>query len=163
MNYYDVYFSRANYMGSSPAEVAINRGKRSFEQWLRQTPAAVDLSVERGLYFTGAIVSYKEDPNKVRMNLQVAVDIPLRVGDIVNWGEEKWLLYQKEKKVAETYQTFYMVKCNYYIKWVDTAGHLQGSWCYFVSSMDSKIKENFRTWNSLGYGAFSLKELFKSY
>ena len=156
MNYYDVYFSRANYMGSSPAEVAINHGKRSFEQWLRQTPAAVDLSVERGLYFTGAIVSYKEDPNKVRMNLQVAVDIPLRVGDIVNWGDEKWLLYQKEKKVAETYQTFYMVKCNYYIKWVDTAGHLQGSWCYFVSSMDSKIKENFRTWC---FRFLNLKEL----
>jgi hypothetical protein len=35
------------------------------------------------------------------------------------------------------------------MKWIDAQGHLQQSWSYFVSSLDSKIKGNFRTWNSL--------------
>ena len=35
------------------------------------------------------------------------------------------------------------------MKWIDSEGHLNQSWGYFVSSLDSKIKANFRTWNSL--------------
>ena len=35
------------------------------------------------------------------------------------------------------------------MKWIDSNGHLQQSWGHFTSSLDSKVKENFRTWNSL--------------
>ena len=87
------------------------------------------------------------------MYLNVANDIPIVVGDIVNWNNQgqlgKWIIFKKEEKVNGTYQTFSIVKCNYLMKWIDKLGHLQQSWSYFVSSMDSKIKENFRTWNSL--------------
>ena len=79
------------------------------------------------------------------MYLNVANDIPLLVGDILNWGKEKWILFSKEKKVRETHQTFSIIRCNYLIKWIDDNGHLKQSWSYLVSSMDSKIKENFRT------------------
>ena len=87
------------------------------------------------------------------MYLNVANNIPIVVGDIVNWQNdgqlEKWIIFKKEKKVNGTYQTFSIVRCNYLMKWIDKNGHLQSSWSYFVSSMESKIKENFRTWNSL--------------
>ena len=67
-----------------------------------------------------------------------------------------------EKKVNETYQTFYIVRCNYLVKWVDELGHIQSSWCFFTSSMDSKIKENFRTWNNLWFiGWLVCKSQFK--
>jgi hypothetical protein len=88
------------------------------------------------------------------MFLNVANNIPLQVGDIMNWrldnGDiEKWLLISEEKKVNGTYRTFWIVRCNYLIKWIDGDGHLQASWSYFVSSLDSKIKGNYRTWNQL--------------
>jgi hypothetical protein len=35
------------------------------------------------------------------------------------------------------------------LKWIDALGHLNQSWAYVVSSVDSKIKGNYRTWNSL--------------
>lgn len=153
MNYIDVYLSRVNFMGDTKAEKAKNQGIRDFEVKLAESPHRVDLSVERGLYFPAIILSNKEDENKKTMLLDVAVDIPLKIGDIVNWrdGEtlEKWIIYQKQRKVNEPYQTFYIVRCNYYIKWVDDNGHLRGSWSYLVSSMDSKIKGNYRTWNNL--------------
>jgi hypothetical protein len=88
------------------------------------------------------------------MFLNVANNIPLQVGDIMNWiiedgSTEKWLLISEEKKVNGTYRTFWIVRCNYLIKWIDAEGHLQSSWSYFVSSLDSKIKGNYRTWNHL--------------
>ena len=56
MNYRDVYYSRVNHLGETTAEVIKNGGIRSFERWMAQSPFTIrDLSVERGLYFSGII------------------------------------------------------------------------------------------------------------
>lgn len=155
MNYRDVYFSRVNFLGETTAERIKNGGMRSFQKWLAESPFTVrQLSVERGLYFDGIIETNKDKEYEKIMFLRVANDIPLKVGDIMNWevedgSTEKWLLLQKVKKTNGTYQTFWIVRCNYLMKWIDKQGHLQQSWSYFVSSLDSKIKGNYRTWNSL--------------
>ena len=149
-DYLDAYFSRVFHRGESVAEVAKNTGERSFESWLASSIHTVkDLSVERGLYFSGIILTNKDKEHQKIMFLNVANDIPIVIGDIVNWGAEKWIIFQKEKKVCETYQTFLILQCNYLLKWIDSNGHLQQSWGHFTSSLDSKVKENFRTWNSL--------------
>ena len=49
----------------------------------------------------------------------------------------------------EQYQTFQIIKCNYNLKWIDEEGYLHQSWAYAVSSVDSKVKGNFRMWHSL--------------
>ena len=152
--YIDVYFSRVTHRGENIAEIAQNTGERSFESWLENsTHSVLDLSVERGIYFSGIILTDKDKEQQKVMYLNVANDIPIVVGDIVNWNNQgqlgKWIIFKKEEKVNGTYQTFSIVKCNYLMKWIDKLGHLQQCWSYFVSSMDSKIKENFRTWNSL--------------
>lgn len=149
-NYLDVYFSRVFHRGETTAEVAKNTGERSFEAWLADSIHTVhNLSVERGLYFSGIILTDKDKEQQKIMYLNVANDIPIVVGDIVNWQDEgqleKWIIFKKEKKVNGTYQTFSIIRCNYLMKWIDKNGHLQSSWSYFVSSMDSKVKENFRT------------------
>ena len=149
-DYLDVYFSRVFHRGETVAEVAKNTGERSFDYWLASSIHTVkDLSVERGLYFSGIILTNKDKEHQKIMFLNVSNSIPIVVGDILNWNNEKWIIFQKEKKVNETYQTFYIVRCNYLVKWVDELGHIQSSWCFFTSSMDSKIKDNFRTWHSL--------------
>ena len=155
MNYLDVYFSRLNYFGETTAERIKNSGIVEFEKWLAQSPLTVtDLSVERGLYFSGIIQTNKDKEEKKIMYLYVALDIPIQVGDILTWRQdngavEKWLLLQKEHKVHETYQTFQIIKCNYDLKWIDAEGYLHKSWAYAVSSVDSKVKGNFRMWHSL--------------
>ena len=155
MSYLDVYFSRLNHMGETTAERIKNGGFRSFEKWMAESPHTIrDLSVERGLYFSGIILTNKDKEHEKIMFLNVANNIPLQIGDIMNWqiedgSIEKWLLVQEEKKVNGTYRTFWIIRCNYLMKWIDSNGHLQQSWSYFVSSLDSKIKGNFRTWNNL--------------
>jgi len=155
MNYLDVYFSRINHLGETTAERIRNGGKRSFEKWLAESSHTLrNLSVERGIYFDGIILTSKDKEYEKIMFLEVALDIPIKVGDIMNWtlddgSIEKWILIQEEKKVNGTFRSFWIVRCNYFMKWIDGEGHLQSSWAYFVSSLDSKIKGNFRTWNNL--------------
>lgn len=155
MNYLDVYFSRINHLGETTAERIRNGGIRSFEKWLAESPHTIrNLSVERGIYFDGIILTSKDKEYEKIMFLEVANDIPLKIGDIMNWtlddgSIEKWILIQEEKKVNGTFRSFWIIRCNYFMKWIDSEGHLQASWGYFVSSLDSKIKGNFRTWNSL--------------
>lgn len=155
MSYRDVYFSRVNHLGETTAERIRSGGIRSFEKWLAESPHTMrQLSVERGIYFDGIILTDKDKEQKKVMYLNVANNIPIQIGDIMNWtcddGKiEKWLIIQEEKKVNGTYRTFWIVRCNYLIKWVNKLGHVQQSWCYFVSSLDSKIKGNFRTWHNL--------------
>jgi hypothetical protein len=57
MNYLDVYFSRINHGGETTAERIRDGGIRSFERWLAESPHTIeDLSVERGLYFSGILL-----------------------------------------------------------------------------------------------------------
>lgn len=154
MNYLDVYFSRINYFGETQADRIKNSGIVSFEKWLAQSPFTItNLSVERGLYFSGIIQTSKDREEKKLMYLYVANDIPIVVGDILTWQQddgtiEKWLLLQKIHKVHGTYQTFQIVQCNYEVKWID-CGRLKKSWAYTVSSVDDKVKANFRMWHNL--------------
>ena len=155
MTYLEVYHSRVNHAGETTAERVRDGGIRSFERWLAESPHAIeDLSVERGLYFSGILQPNKDKDAKKLLWLHVANDIPIKVGDILNWrqddGEiEKWLLLSQEKKVNGTYQSFSIIQCNYLVKWIDSAGHLQQSYAYVCSSTDEKIKGNFRTWHNL--------------
>lgn len=155
MNYLDVYFSRVNHFGETTAERIKNSGIVAFEKWKAQSPFTVeDLSVERGLYFSGIIETSKDKEEEKIMILYVANDIPLKVGDILTWRQdngviEKWLLLQQVHKVHPQYQTFKIIKCNYELKWIDAKGYLRKSWAYAVSSVDSKVKSNFRMWHSL--------------
>ena len=142
-------------MGESTAERIRNSGIRSFYKWMAESPHTLrDLSVQRGIHFDGIILTSKDKQYQKIMFLNVSNDTPLLVGDIITWplehgGEQKWIIIQEQKKVNGTYRTFWIVRCNYLMKWVDRNGHVQQSWSYFVSSLDSKIKGNFRTWNSL--------------
>lgn len=155
MNYRDVYYRRINHLGENVQERVKNDGIRTFEKWLDGSPHTIrNLSVERGIHFDGVLLQSKDKAYQKILFLNVANNIPLVVGDIMTWvledgAEEKWILFQEEKKVNGSYRTFWIVRCNYLLKWVDADGHVQKSWSYLVSSTDDKIKGNFRTWNSL--------------
>jgi len=78
MNYLDVYFSRLNHLGETTAERIRNGGIRSFEKWMAESPHTVrDLSVERGLYFDGIILTSKDKEYQKIMFLNVANDVPI--------------------------------------------------------------------------------------
>ena len=155
MTYLDAYFSRVNHFGETIGERITNGGIRTFQRWKSESPHTVsNLSVERGLYFDGIILQSKDKTYQKILHLNVSNDIPIKVGDIMNWMQpdgslEKWLLLSEEKKVNGTYRTFDILKCNYLVKWINDKGYLRQSWAYVLSSTDEKVKGNFRTWHNL--------------
>lgn len=150
MSYFDTYKSRASFLGKTPQERAFNSGILEFRRYLKYNPHTIrNLIREKdGSFFDGVILTDKEDENRVSQILLVELDIPLEKGDLVFWNGEHWLIYQSTTSSYQPYQKFYMVRCNYYIKWIDK-GELHESWIYLLGSKDSKIKDNFRTWHNV--------------
>lgn len=155
MNYLDVYKARVSALGTNPQERAFNSGILEFRRYLKYNQHTV-----RGLkkkdsidLFDGVILTDREDENRVSQILLVKIvedgGPELRLGDLIQWNDDYWLIYRSTTSSYQPHQKFYMVKCNYFIKWVDKSGRLCSSWAYLLGSKDNKIKDNFRTWNNL--------------
>ena len=151
MKYIDVYKKRVEHLGTNPQRRAMESGILEFSRSLRYNE-----HTQRGLHkdgdsltFDGIVLTNKEDDNKSTQILLTEFDVPLACGDIVIWNDERWLVYQYTTSSYQPYQKFFMVRCNYEIKWVDGEGEVRKSWCYLLGSKDSKIKDNFRTWNQV--------------
>lgn len=150
MSYLDVYKRRVSHLGTTPQDRAFNSGKLEFQRYLKYNQQTVrGLTNENsGLVFDGVIHTDKEDENRVSQILLVDLETPINVGDLVLWNEEHWLVYRQTTSAYQPHQKFYMVRCNYFIRWIDN-GFLKESWVYLLGSKDAKIKDNFRTWNDL--------------
>lgn len=150
MNYFEVYKKRASHLGTTPQERAFNSGILEFRRYLKYNQHTVCglIREKDGTVFDGVILTDKEDENRVSQILEVELGLPLEKGDLILWNDEHWLIYRSTTSSYQPHQKFYMVKCNYYIKWVDN-GVLKESWVYLLGSKDSKIKDNFRTWHNV--------------
>ncbi len=157
MNYIDVYKRRISHLGTSPQERAYQSGILEFRRYLKYNQHTEYNLIRDGEEesFPGVILTDKEDENRVSQILLVKViedgGPELKQGDLIWWGEDKqpWLIYRSTTSSYQPHQKFYMVRCNYEIKWLDAEGMLHSSWIYLVGSKDSKIKDNFRTWHSV--------------
>ena len=164
MNYLDVYKARVGHLGNTPQERAYSSGILEFRRYLKynshtqyglKSISNTELIEEAEEFesFDGVILTDKEDENRVSQILLVKSledgGPALKHGDLIKWNNEVWLIYQSTTSSYQPHQKFYMVRCQYFIKWIDKNGDLHGSWIYLVGSKDSKIKDNFRTWHNV--------------
>ena len=156
MNYIDVYKSRISHLGTNYQEYAYKSGILEFRRYLKYNQHTVrDLKLDKdNSLFDGVILTDKEDENRVSQILLTKVvedgGLAIQQGDLIWWGEDEcpWIIYRSTTSSYQPHQKFYMVRCNYKIKWVDEQGLLQENWAYVLGSKDSKIKDNFRTWHN---------------
>ena len=157
MNYIDVYKRRISHLGADYQEHAYKSGILEFRRYLKYNQHTEhNLSLDgQDTCFSGVILTDKEDENRVSQILLVKVledgGPELKQGDLIWWGEDKqpWLIYRSTTSSYQPHQKFYMIRCNYFVNWVDDEGRLCNSWIYLLGSKDSKIKDNFRTWHSV--------------
>ena len=157
MNYLEVYKRRVGHLGTTPQEKAYQSGILEFRRYLKYNEHTEhNLSLDNSdTVFSGVILTDKEDENRVSQILLVKVTEDggpeLKPGNLVWWGEDKypWIIYRSTTSSYQPHQKFYMVRCNYEVKWLDSEGMLHSSWIYLLGSKDSKIKDNFRTWHSV--------------
>ena len=157
MNYIDVYKRRISHLGTNYQEHAYKSGILEFRRYLKYNQHTEHNLILNGQdsSFSGVILTDKEDENRVSQILLVKVvedgGPELKQGDLIWWGEDTqpWLIYRSTTSSYQPHQKFYMVRCNYKVKWLDNDGMLHQSWIYLLGSKDSKIKDNFRTWHSV--------------
>lgn len=157
MNYIDVYKRRISHLGTNYQEHAYKSGILEFRRYLKYNQHTEHNLILDGQEssFSGVILTDKEDENRVSQILLVKVvedgGPELKQGDLIWWGEDTqpWLIYRSTTSSYQPHQKFYMVRCNYEVKWLDNDGMLRKSWIYLLGSKDSKIKDNFRTWHSV--------------
>lgn len=149
-DYIDIYYQRMAAMGRNVKERALIQGQQAFEEYLKDTPFLISMYESPGSDFNGVVRENKQDMAKVTKKLLVSLDSTLTPGDILTFEDSShWIIYQKKIDINPAFLTFYIVKCNCEIQWVDDSGFTQRSLGYVVGSKDSQIKENFRTWNNL--------------
>ena len=156
MSYLEVYKKRMSHLGTNPQDRAYQSGILEFRRYLKYNQHTErNLALLRdNTIFDGVILTDKEDENRVSQILLTKVvedgGLAIQQGDLIWWGEDEypWIIYRSTTSSYQPHQKFYMVRCNYKIKWVDEQGLLQENWAYVLGSKDSKIKDNFRTWHN---------------
>lgn len=144
-NYLEAYKARVSHLGNNPQDRAFNSGKLEFKRYMKYNQHTVR-NLHKDCYcFDGVILTNKQDENRVSQILLTDLTTEINVGDIIYWDDEPWIIYRNTISSYQPYNKFYIVKCNYEIKWVDENGVLHSSWSHIVGSTDSKIKDNFRT------------------
>lgn len=152
--YMEAYRRRSSFLGKTPQERAFNSGVLEFRRYLKYNP-----HTEHFLFkekeekckreFSGVILTNRQDEHEVTLILLVDIEEQLNVGDLIQWKDDYWLVYQETISSYQPHRKFYITKCNYMLKWVDNEGIQHSSWCRILGSKDSIIKDNFRTWNNL--------------
>lgn len=146
--YINTYLRRVNHLGRNPQERAFRSGLLEFERNLKYNEHKELLQRENGDELEGIILTDKQDENRVSQILCTRFKDRLAIGELIYWESAPWLIWRNTISSYQPYNKYYMVKCNYEVKWVDK-GDLHKSWAYILGSKDSKIQDNFRTWNSL--------------
>lgn len=148
--YYDTYCRRVTHLGATPQKRAFNSGVLEFKRYMKYNSHTVyDLQTLEGKVFPGVILTNKQDTAEVTQQLLVSLDTDIKIGDIIKWDNEHWLIYKQVVSSYQPYNKFYILRCERTIKWLDLEGVLHSSYAHVVSSLESKIKDNFRTWHSL--------------
>lgn len=53
--------------------------------------------------FDGVILTDKEDDNRVSQILTVELDVSIKVGDLIMWNDDRWLIY---RSTTSSYQPY---------------------------------------------------------
>lgn len=136
-------------MGITPQQRADKSGKLEFKRYLKYSEHTVCGLKSGEKIFSGIILTHKQNELETSLKLLVDTCIELKIGDLIEWEGSKWLIWYKTISSYQPYDKFEIIKCNHEISWVDENGIVKSSWCHIIGSQESKIKENFRTWNEL--------------
>lgn len=151
IDYIEVYKRRAHHLGVTPQEKAFNSGILEFRRFLKYDEHTQNTGLlrENGSPFVGNILTKKQDENQVWVELLTKLDDKLELGEMITWNGDHWLVYEKIVSGYQPHNKYYITRCETEIKWVDLEGKLHSAFTHLIGSMDSKIKNNYRTWHAL--------------
>lgn len=151
MNYYKIYQKRLLKDGKTPQERIRTFGRKEYENFIKQSPTRRILVTNEGCEIECSFQSnkFKDTENLKYVVCRYNEDIPL--GTLLTDTEtgEIWITIQHNPHPFGIDNRYVVLQCKHFIKWVNEYGVIQQTPCRIVGTTDSKIKENFRTWNNM--------------
>lgn len=145
MNYLDVYHARCGNRGEKHKEREYRAGLKSFEAYLDTHPSSTDVLLN-GTPTRVSIISNRQDQFSLTKKVLAPIDTAMGPGSMIQWDDQHWIVYQRSRQPNQTYITCFMIRCNASVAWVDDYGVRRECYCHALSSQDSVVKANYRTW-----------------
>lgn len=131
--YYNIYRKRVGYLGHDPQQKAFHSGILEFRKNLKYSEnTEKGLRTRAGKRFDGIILTDKQDENRISQILCTDIEDKLQIGDMITWKNAQWLIYEETVSSYQPYNKYFIVRCDWVIKWVDQEGELHQEWCYLV-------------------------------
>lgn len=123
-DFWDSYIDRTTVCGGSYREAVANRAVRFLLSNLPKSLSYETLTMD-GEECRMAVI------NSDNLQEKKILSLPgehIRLGSIVCWGDNHWLVTQKDAE-CRLYDRAIMIQCNFLLKWIDSRGDLHERWC----------------------------------
>lgn len=150
ISYLQDYITRVSRYGSNEQERAQYFVRKECSTFIEQSPTR-EMVLINGREIECSIQSNRFKDEETTRYLVTHYYNIFPLGSLVQRTrhDEVWMLLRHEPHAFDGDNRYVIIELKHSIQWVDSFGVLNMSPCMIVGSMDSKIKENFRTWNSM--------------
>lgn len=150
MSYLDKYKARVNAWGATEAEQFQNFGIQNFEEFLKSSPSQVEISYQGNTILGTTYEHNRREYTEVTNYLLTRLTEPVGIGTIFEDSYSRsWMILVQENITPPSYNRYKTIECNKVIHWDDEYGVAQQTPCYFVSSLDTKLKAIFDVANQV--------------
>jgi hypothetical protein len=118
--YNNVYRKKVNHKGSSLKEKAVDRGVRDFNKYLAVTPTRQEVFLNDSIIAIGVSIQNSMQNlvgDRYEKNILGSLDDNLKIGDLIKWNDDYWLIVTEERLVIPTHFKGKIRFCNHYLKW----------------------------------------------
>lgn len=143
MDYYEsVYRSRLHHHGENKKEIIEAQAEIQFlENLADPAPNGEDIVVN-GVGARAIILANRVDQSKLSMFMYTANNLATKVGDIIKWKDEEWLIFSRDLKSIHAFTKSTIMRTNERLRWYNEEGRLIDIPVYFRGKLDSIMREN---------------------
>lgn len=121
---FEHYRNRVLRKGSTNQDRILYEKKRSFDEYLRETPTA-QLVTCNDIEYNVVVQDVKfNDLYQQDKYILTHANLPIDVGSYIEWDNEVWLVLTKENESIKDHQSYRLSRTTHTMKWVDDKGNL---------------------------------------
>lgn len=121
---FDYYRDRVLRKGSTNQDRVLYEKKRSFDEYLNETPTAQKV-VCNDVEYSVVVQDVKfNDLYQQDKYILTHIGLPIDVGSYIKWDNEIWMVLTKENESIKDHQSYRISRTTHIMKWVDEKGNL---------------------------------------
>jgi len=152
-NYYNgAYQKKMSHLGENLGTRAVIRGKQEFQRYLATTPTRKEVFILeppdyekadcfKSYYLAIQTTSQSSTGDRYEKIALGSLDDNWKVGNIIEWMEQKWIILTQENLVIPTHFKGKIRLCNHSLKWRDDEGQIYSVPAHILTSGSLALDE----------------------